>query len=289
MARWTEQQLDGFLKRNAQHGCISSAPNLADTSEPPFAVPERVIHHVCKLCSTAFTSKHPRHLYCGPCSESQDLKRKRLTCRDESKVRRRDERRDKGIEISKGQTRSLADPPHRPELHWKVGVVVPFSWSGSKNAIYTLRRKGHVALRREASDYRTALILELQAALRGKKMVQNKLWIDIFVEKSNHKGDAVNFVDTVCDAVKVATGLDDRWFSLRSVDWAISKHEPNLFVCIGQENIEPVQACSYCGRLLTFENFSKAKHRHSGISRICRDCHRKDRVTIRPLASVSGT
>jgi hypothetical protein len=255
---------------------MRDASRETDMVDRPFAPPiDKVIDHWCRRCGTHFQSRHPRHFYCEPCSESQDLKRKQLTGRKESVLRRRDERRDKGLEISKDHSRSLADPPHHPQLHWQVRVVVPFSWSGSKNAIYTLRRKGHVALRREASDYRQAIILSLQSALRGRQIIQNKLWIDIFVEKNNHKGDAVNFVDTVCDAVKVATELDDRWYCLRSVDWAICKHEPSLFISVGQENVEPVQACSYCGRLLEFSKFGLNKSRQSGISRICSECTRK--------------
>lgn len=167
------------------------------------------------------------------------------------------------------------------------------SYSVMAHAIYAIRRQGHVALRREASDYRAAIILSLQAALSSgrRKVARNKLWIDIYVEKSNHKGDAANFVDTVCDAVKVATGLDDRWFSLRTVDWSICKHEPRLFVGIGQEKVEDVQPCSYCGRLLALTEFYKnANNKKTGITRICKDCAKPNPRQFRnsPLPQVEG-
>jgi hypothetical protein len=38
MTNWTEEDLDRFLARNAQHGCVSPARNTADTSSPPFAL-----------------------------------------------------------------------------------------------------------------------------------------------------------------------------------------------------------------------------------------------------------
>lgn len=258
-------------------------PNRADTNAPPFALEskwskDRQIPHVCKLCDAKFTSKVPRHLYCEPCSESQDLKRKRLENRDRNRSRCRDERRDKGIEISKCSARVLADAPIWPHLNWKVSIKVPFSWRGSKNAIWAMRSAGHVALRREAKEYRDAIILSLQNALRDINVRQNKLWLDIFVEKNNHKGDAVNFVDLICDAVKVATQLDDRWFSIRHLDWSIVKHEPNLIISIGQEEIGDVQPCSYCGRLLAFDSFTKSRSSRNGISRICRSCSRVARA-----------
>lgn len=249
---------------------------MTDVSEPPFMLPpdRTIIDHWCRMCGLHFQSIHRRHLYCAECSESQDLRRKRLDGIRSTQTRSRDLRRDTGLEISKEEKRSLVDPMYIPELAWQVRVRVPFSWSGSKNAIYVLRRKGHVALRKEASDYRKALILSLQAALQKHHIVQNKLWIDIFVEKNNHKGDAVNFVDTICDAVKVATNLDDRWYCIRNLNWSIVKHDPMLMVGIGQEEIEPVQPCSYCGRLQSFSCFSANRSLKSGRARICNDCRK---------------
>jgi hypothetical protein len=174
--------------------------------------------------------------------------------------------------------RSLADPTPAPGLGWYVKIAVPFQWAGSKNALYAIRGRGgtkrYLALTKEVRSYRSALIQELQLALRGVKIVHNKLWLDLFVEKSNHKGDAVNFIDTVCDALKVATGLDDRWFAIRRLDWSVNKDQPRLLIGIGQERgSEDAQVCSYCGRILGFEQFSRNRTMKSGYSRICRDCH----------------
>ena len=245
---------------------------MTDTFDQPF---RPTIRHRCTMCFADFVGPHPRQLYCEACSESQDLKRKRLDTMRKCVSRRKDERRVKGLEISARHARGMADPPYWPLLAWQLRVSVPFSWSGSKNAIYTLRPKGHVALRRESRSYRDALILSLQAGLRGRKIVHNKLWIYIFVEKNNHRGDAVNFVDMVCDAVKVATQLDDRWFCIRGVDWSVSKNDPNLFVTIGQEQVEDSQICSYCGRLLELSKFAANRHVPTGASRICRECTEK--------------
>lgn len=41
-----------------------------------------------------------------------------------------------------------------PELLWSIRVAVPFQYAASKNAIYTTRRFGHVALRRESRAIR---------------------------------------------------------------------------------------------------------------------------------------
>jgi hypothetical protein len=82
----------------------------------------------------------------------------------------------------------------------------------------------------------------------------------------------VNVVDLVCDAVKDATGLDDRWYSIRCVDWQIVKVDPMLFVGLGQEDVGDAQACSTCGRLLGFDAFGKKSGTPNGIERVCREC-----------------
>lgn len=42
MSRWTEKQLDDFLERQRRHPCVSRTPSTADTSAPPFLLPEEI-------------------------------------------------------------------------------------------------------------------------------------------------------------------------------------------------------------------------------------------------------
>ena len=255
-----------------------------DVSDVPFALPadkrgrhKNPIDHVCKLCGLQFQSRNPRQFYCEPCSESQDLKRKKLTHARAWSRGNRDKKRDTGILISRENAKGLEDVFIRPQLRWHVRYFMPFSWSASKNALYTSVPQGHVALRRKARKYRDDLIYLTQHALRGQRIVQNKLWIDIFVEKASNRGDAVNLVDTICDAIKVATGLDDRWFCIRSLDWSINKDDPQVIIGIGQETDYDIQNCSYCGRLLGLHNFSSNRFRSIGVARTCKDCERKQK------------
>jgi hypothetical protein len=235
------------------------------------------IEHWCRRCGTHFFSSYPRHLYCDSCNRTVGLDNKRKA--REAGATSRQRAIDFGKKLSSGHAASLADPPHDPNLKWLVKIAVPFSWDASKNAIYSIRanRRGkgrQLALRDESRKYRNMLISELQTALRDREIIQNKLWIDIFVEKSNHRGDAVNVVDTICDALKMASGLDDRWFCIRRLDWSINKHDPRILIGIGQEFGNPVQVCSYCGRILEFDQFSKNKHSPQGIRRVCKHCMR---------------
>ncbi len=88
------------------------------------------------------------------------------------------------------------------------------------------------------------------------------------------RGDAVNVVDLVCDAVKDAIGLDDRWFSIKRLDWEIAKVNPQLIVGLAQPDQFDAQACSHCGRVRPFGDFHKHKGNKNGIGRVCSDCRR---------------
>jgi hypothetical protein len=99
-------------------------------------------------------------------------------------------------------------------------------------------------------------------------VVHNKVWIDILVQKPNHKGDAVK--DTL--------PVDDRWFCIRRLDWEIVKDNPRLFVGIGQESDENCQVCSCCGQIKPFLEFNRRKYHRLGIGRECRERRRMGRV-----------
>lgn len=129
-------------------------------------------------------------------------------------------------------------------------------------------------LAQETKDARTALVEALKEAIAGRRVSQNRLWIDLLVRKPDHRSDALNFIDQIADAVKEAVSLDDNWFSLRRLDWEIAKDEPVFYIGIGQESDIDLYACSYCGRLLEASAFGANKSTKSGLARTCRECSR---------------
>ena len=112
---------------------------------------------------------------------------------------------------------------------------------------------------RRPGDYKNFIAGRVRQSLEGISVVQNKVWIDILAQKPNHKGDAINVVDLVCDAIQEGCGVDDRWFCIRHLDWEIVKSNPRLFIGIGQASDVPVQVCSSCGVALPFECFTKER------------------------------
>jgi hypothetical protein len=231
---------------------------------------------VCGDCGETAPKRGAVQRYCSKCSEVRDIARKKLHAETRGKAlfnEKRAQWASNGTEISAGEKLSLMRAmPKPPDLIWHHRVAVPFSWAGSKNHLFATTARGHTFMRDESRYYRAILTDKLRNGMADQPVVQNKLWIDIFVQKPNHRGDAANFLDMVCDAVKDAIPLDDRWYSIRSIDWQIVKSDPMLYVGIGQDTIENVQACSTCGRLLPFDMFQKNRSTASGVGRVCREC-----------------
>ena len=239
---------------------------------------------ICRQCGKPAIRTGHSQRYCETCSEEKNIQRVDRASnhhgnRSPSKRARQIKVKEYGITVSRANRSALMNYRKDVCLIWQIMVAIPFDWAASKNHIFAMRRVGHIALRREAVDYKNAMILMIRRSLNGGsahdppiKVVQNKVWLDIFVQKPNNRGDAANFVDLICDAVKQAIGVDDRWFSIRHLDWEICKDNPRIFVGIGQETEVPVSICSACGRLLEFSKFQKNKHTPMGVARVCREC-----------------
>jgi len=244
----------------------------------------------CKNCHTIALRNGPGQIYCPKCSEQRDLERKRLWVRnhppsDAQKERnhihsifRKEMAKEAGF-ISSTENASHIDwlDSESPDLIWLVRISVPFSYATSKNHIYTLRRNGHIALRKESKNAKMGITHAIRTAVRNIRVANNKLWIDILVQKPNHKGDAINVIDLVCDAIKEAIPLDDRWYSIRRLDWEVVKSNPKLFIGIGQSSSIDCQVCSYCGQIKSLDSFNKNKLNKLGVGRECKECRQQGR------------
>jgi len=101
----------------------------------------------------------------------------------------------------------------------------------------------------------------------------NKVWVDIFAEKPDQRsGDAINLLDRVADSIKRAIGVDDRWYSVRRIDWSIVKENPRIYIGMGQVDRWDGQVCSHCGRILSIDNFQRSRGTKLGVGRSCKDC-----------------
>lgn len=233
----------------------------------------------CRGCGKTVLRKAPTHVYCAECSNrAHDTNRENGTHRPASGQRSRDVLR--GLAINEATRPSFPDGVERPAYEWMVRYSVPFTYSASKNAIWSMRPGGHVYMRERARTFRNDLIAATRKALAGVRVAHNKLWFRIYAEKPNHRGDAINVVDAVADALKEAVGVDDRWFCIDRVDWAVVKKDPRIFIWIAQAETWDATVCSHCGRILPTAEFRPHKGTKTGRARVCADCSNQKRADL---------
>lgn len=242
---------------------------------------------VCAACGKEAPWRGAAQRYCADCSKQRELARKAAWGRehpDEPFVERERSRRVNegariaGATLAVDERQPLAwDATEPPDLIWEVRIAVPFRYEMSKNKMlgWTKKQKPHLSneFRLIRDQIRDTFAVKMRAP-GAPRVVQAKLWVDILVQKPDNRGDAVNVIDLVCDALKVGIGLDDRWYAIRRLDWQIVKREPRIYIGIGQETEEDHQACSSCGRVMPLDAFPKGSSSTNGVKRgrNCREC-----------------
>lgn len=166
----------------------------------------------------------------------------------------------------------MRKPDESASPTWAVKVSVPFDWQWSKNRMWIARADTYARrLSDHARSRRDLLVFSLRAELKGRRVANNVLIVWLHVELPDHKGDAINCIDLVCDAIEIATGLDDRWYGIGGLTWGVVKQDPQLTVTIGQFSAEDVQICGTCGSPLPLDFFGKGTNK-LGKTTTCRDC-----------------
>lgn len=214
----------------------------------------------CQGCGEITEMRSSVQKYCQPCSSEVDLARKRDWAREHPQVRnpviqsaRKDKKRELGVVASRRNRASItymSDEYDGDEIHHQIRIIVPYDKGFSKNAIWSMGAKqGHVYIRKDIRSLKDSLLILLKQACKDHEWFEGKVWIDIFVEKPDARSDAINVLDTICDAIKEAIKIDDRWFGVRRIDWSIVKDHPRIFIGVGQSVSEHHRACSTCGTI----------------------------------------
>jgi endogenous inhibitor of DNA gyrase (YacG/DUF329 family)/uncharacterized Zn-finger protein len=238
----------------------------------------------CKICGKPTIRKSYSQKYCFDCSNNADRARKLKWAKEHYSSVDRDKQRVDGKMIrpyramagairNKTIDKGNAVWTKMKKFNEDYGLLfrfsVPFDQNYSKNALWRTCNRGHVYLRQEAKALRAELIYKIKEA--GITWRVNKVHLDILVQKKNMRGDAINMIDSIADAIKIGINLDDNWFCIDKLDWEIVKENPKIFIGIKQKNCDEYP-CSYCGKFLPLESFSKNKYARFGISSECREC-----------------
>ena len=123
--------------------------------------------------------------------------------------------------------------PDRPNAARSFRFEIPFVKSISKNRVFFAGMgQGHPIMKRRGSadKVQSAIALVVSAKVGNVPWPKQKTWLDIIVQKPNHRSDALNVIDTLADGIKEGIGIDDRWFSISLLDWEIVKENPMILV-----------------------------------------------------------
>ena len=158
-----------------------------------------------------------------------------------------------------------------PDFNYIVTFCIPYDINLSKNVAHRFGR------RRVFKNSSTAKLQEdigwhIKQKGIDKNLIQSKLFIDLLVEKPTMRGDAINFIDTIADAIKSVIDFDDNWFCIGRVDWKINKNNPKIWITLKQDNLHQTKVCETCGRILILNNYTKNKSSKDGKGRICKAC-----------------
>lgn len=241
----------------------------------------------CAKCGTVVPRMSGVHKFCSSCSivlgkrrkiewqnanprEPRDIRHARV-------IKRASECKEYGRELSQRHAKGQALLPVPPENGASFRFDISFSGSLSKNAIpnlVILRGKPSMFVKKEVQQLRASIAWLVKAALNGSQWPQGKTWLDIVVQKPNHKSDAVNVLDTISDGIKEGLGLDDRWFAVGMLDWEVVKDGGRVFVQVRSEHKEHRELCSNCGQIRPLEAFSKSADATHGVHQVCKVCTR---------------
>lgn len=230
-------------------------------------------NYKCTKCNIdIIKNKHSRK-YCESCSVIIASERTAKWNKENPEVRKK--RIDKQLE--QGKNKNITEKrcitwfaDGEPKLSWLVRFSIPHTIALSKNSVR--RGKSGCYTPKPTTEAIADVISKTKEVIKDQKVYQTKVWIDLLIQKPHHKGDAINMIDFICDAIKKAIGVDDKWFSIRRLDWEIAKENPKIWIGIGQEINEDCHVCSNCGKINPKSEYTVHRQNKLGVGRICPSC-----------------
>lgn len=120
-------------------------------------------------------------------------------------------------------------------------------------------------------------VLEREICAAGGEWYDGRVRMSLYIEKPDHRGDAINFVDVIADVACRTIGVDDRWFEIGEVGWDVvtPARSPRIYLTLEQDVTEHHKFCGDCKRELPVAIFQRGRKRNKlGYQSRCRACHR---------------
>ena len=116
-----------------------------------------------------------------------------------------------------------------------IEIELPYMPELGKNQMKGFRKGGGYYVQQGYKDAVQAIVSLLVMKGKGIKWKQDKVWVEIFLQKSRPNSDVANFIDGIYDAIKIGIGVDDCWFAGKQ-DFEYDKEiEPYIIITITQE------------------------------------------------------
>ena len=114
-----------------------------------------------------------------------------------------------------------------------IEIEIPYTADLGKNKMKGFAR-GHYFTSKVYKDACASLSNIVWGKAVGQKWKKEKIWVEIFLQKSRINSDVANFVDGIADSIKTGLGIDDQWYSFK-LDWEYEKGiEPYIIITIKQ-------------------------------------------------------
>ena len=114
----------------------------------------------------------------------------------------------------------------------KAKITIPYDTALSKNVMHGYGR-GKVYVNKATQAAMDAISYLIRPQCYGYKWTDEKIYVRIMVYRPDNETDPANFVDAICDGIKVGIGRDDNIYAV-SVDWEFDEDNPRIDIEVEQ-------------------------------------------------------
>lgn len=117
----------------------------------------------------------------------------------------------------------------------KFKFDIPYDPHLSKNKRYAFYKSKHKSPEHKNAQKMVTLSY-LKEARFFKAPKKGKFWVGYTWYRESMRGDAINFLNPICDAIKTCLDFDDNYFCVSFIEWEIDKKKPRIEIEIKYED-----------------------------------------------------
>lgn len=119
----------------------------------------------------------------------------------------------------------------------KIKFKHPYDINFSKNSWHSVSGQGKIYTNTPTQRLMDGIsMLTLGECNRQRiRFKPKKTWVRIMVYRPDMLADPINFLDVICDGIKVGLGIDDNLFAA-TVDWELEPANPGIAIEVEQSD-----------------------------------------------------